>query len=89
MRRLYSTTAVQKLMVQALEYNYDIRQFMPESLGVGGIALIAPQEGWDNVIIEEKYLNEWSSGHTVRRCRKISARIQKLIEKFEEESLNE
>lgn len=89
MRRLYSCHAIQNLIESALSGGYELKQFRPESLGYGGVALIAPHEGWDNAIIEERYLNEWSSGHTVRRCRKISKRIQKLIAEYEEDYGNE
>ena len=87
MKGLYSCSAIAGLIENATGQGYELVQFRPESLGYGGFVLIAPRPDWENVVVEEVYLNEWSSAHKVRRCRKISKKLQKLIREYEDEQL--
>ena len=54
-------------------------------VGCGDWVLIAPTERHWNYIIREIYLNEWSSAQTIRKCKKLSQKILKEIEKAEVE----
>lgn len=87
MKGLYSCSAIAGLIENAEQQGYELVQFKPESLGYGGFVLMAPRPDWENVVVEEVYLNEWSSAHKVRRCRKISKKLQKLIKEYEDEQL--
>ena len=41
-------------------------------------------EGCYTFVVKEKYLNEWSSGVTVRKYRKIPAKYEKVIQLVDE-----
>jgi len=38
------------------------------------------REGWLSIVVNEVYVNEWSSGHTVRRYRILPKKYQTMIE---------
>lgn len=84
MARLYSCMVVENLMQQAMDLDYEIIEIEEGSLGYGHMILLSNREGWDNVEIQERYLNEWSSAHAIRKFHKISKRIQKLIDNAHE-----
>ena len=63
MARTYNCETIAGLIQSAIDNGYQVCQFVPESLGYGGVALIAPpceEDGyyWPNVIIQEVYINE-------------------------------
>ena len=78
--KLYSTSAISKALDFLANHGYDIITVTEGTLGYGHIIALAPDDNHYNVEIQEKYLNEWSSGHTVRNFSKISPRIEKLLE---------
>ena len=85
MKNLYTLESINKLISDCVEnHGYTIAQIRDGSLGYGKLVLIAP-EGYWNFVIEEIYLNPWSSGHSVRKCREISKRLQAEIEAYEME----
>ena len=68
--KLYSFRAVDSLVFGKLApFGYDIH-VVPGTLADGYIC-IAPDEGKYNFVAQERYINEWSSGVSVRRCRKL------------------
>ena len=89
--KIYSCTAIQTLLELAKKNGYEKKDFADGCLGYGSFVLIAPEckiPGKINyhVVVEEVYINEWSSGHKVRNTRKISKAIQRKIDKYERES---
>lgn len=88
-RKLYASTAIDELIKQALENNYELVQLEEGTLGRGFCVLLAPDEKHYNFVIREVYINCWTSAHTVRRCRKIGAALQKQIEQAEEAEMQE
>lgn len=55
------------------------------TLGYGHFVMLAPPNTptcrWWNFEVTEVYLNEWSSGHKIRRFHKISKALQKEIDR--------
>jgi hypothetical protein len=47
-------------------------------LGLGTL-ILHDAPGKKSVLIREVYLNEWSSGHTIRKYNKLPAKYQKII----------
>ena len=88
-RKLYTFTAVDELIKQAFSNNYELVQIKEGVLGHGFCVLLAPDEKHYNFVIREVYINCWTSAHTVRKCRKISAALQKQIEQAEEAEMKE
>ncbi len=84
MKNLYTLASINKLIDDCVNnHGYTIAQIRDGSLGYGKMVLVAPAGYW-NFVIEEVYLNEWSSGHTVRKCRAISKRLQTEINTYSE-----
>lgn len=68
--KLYSYNAVDSLVFGKLApLGYDIH-VVPGALADGYIC-IAPDEGKYHVVAQERYINEWTSGVSVCRCRKL------------------
>ena len=80
MARKYSTSAVSQAIELLENRGYDIVTVQEGTLGWGHVIALSPDDKHYNVEIQEVYLNEWSSGHTIRNFDKISARIMKLLE---------
>ena len=77
---LYSYTVVEELISRLIESGYEAIQLCEGSLGCGDWVLIAPTENQYNFVIREVAINEWSSGHKIRRCSKISKKLQAEID---------
>ena len=90
MAGLFSCSSVRNLIEDACAKGYEYAPFAAESLGYGSFVLIAPEhpdpkKEYLNIVVEEVCLNEWSSGHKVWRCRKISKNLQRKIDKYARE----
>lgn len=82
MKQMYTLKSIKKLIEDCTgKHGYTIAQIRDGTLGYGKMVLLAPPGYW-NFVIEEIYLNEWSSGHTVRKCREISKRLQTEIDAY-------
>lgn len=67
-KKLYTSTAVETFISKLLDQGYDLMTIEEGSLlEYGKALLIAPDTKHYNFIIQEKYLNEWSSAYTVNR----------------------
>jgi hypothetical protein len=62
--KLYTSSSVDKLINNYLERGGDLRELSAGVLGHGKIVLTG--DGLKTAVIEEVYINEWSSGHKVR-----------------------
>lgn len=79
MTKMYSTSAVGQAIEFLANKGYEIITVEEGTLGYGHVICLAPDDDHYNVEIQERYLNEWSSGHTIRNFDKISSRIEKLL----------
>lgn len=77
--KLYGSNAIGQALEMLANHGYDIVTIEEGCLGYGHIIALAPDDNHYNVEIQEKALNEWSSGHTVRNFAKISKRIENLL----------
>ena len=55
-------------------------QMREGTLGCGDVLLYDETGKLYTFVIREVYINEWSSGHTVRKYRKIPAKYQAMVE---------
>ena len=76
----YGLKTVEDLLQRCADIGYEIIEVEEGSLGYGHMILLSPNDDYMNVEIQERYKNEWSSWHYIRKFRKVSKRIQKLIE---------
>ena len=86
----YSCSAIQNLIDRADALGYTYAPISEGTLGYGKFVLIAPEHPnpekiYMNIVVEEYYVNEWTSGHKVRRCAKLSKALQKEIQKASDE----
>ena len=79
MKKYYSYEAVDEFISEMGNRGYEAIQIDEGCLGSGSWVLVAPDEKHYNFVIREVALNEWSSGHTIRRCAKISKKLQAEI----------
>ena len=82
-RRMYTASAIENMIEAALEKGYEIITIREGVLGYGKMVFVAP-DGYYNYIVEEKYINEWSSGHIVSRRKNLSKEIISEIEQAEQ-----
>ena len=82
MKKLYTLASIDKLIDDCVnKHGYTLETCYEGVLGYGKIVLVAP-EGYWNFVITEVPLNEWSSAHSVRKCRAISKALQMEIERY-------
>lgn len=77
---LYTSTSVDKLIADYMEAGGQILQMQEGTLGCGDVLLYDEAGKLYTFVIREVYINEWSSGHTVRKYRKIPAKYQALVD---------
>lgn len=80
MSRMYTTSVIQNLIQDAIDQGYEVLTVTEGVLGYGTTVLISPKPEWYNFVIQEHYLNQWSSGHTVRRTQKFGKKLLEQIE---------
>lgn len=78
MRGLYSLKAVEQAVNELEKAGYEI--IVIDGCLIDSYVCIAPDENHWNYIFYEHYLNEWSSAYKVRRCSKISKRVERWME---------
>ena len=81
MQHVYSYSAVAAAVQQLEKDGYFVYE-VPGAL-VDGYICLAPDEKHWNVEFRETYLNEWSSGLTMRRFTNLSQRQKDIIERIE------
>lgn len=79
--KVYSYSGVCEAVSRLADDGYMVYE-VPGCL-VDGFICIAPDEKHWNFEFREVYLNEWSSGLSMRRFRELSQRQKDLIEKIE------
>ncbi len=75
--KTYTLEAVDRFIAKYIEKGGQIINIAEGSLGYGKILLIA--EGMRSSIVNEVYLNEWSSGHTVRQYISLPKKYDKFV----------
>lgn len=85
MKNLYTLESIDRLINDCVEnHGYIIQTCHDGILGYGKIVLTSPDDLHWNFIITEVPLNEWSSAHSVRKCRAISKSLQAEINAYYE-----
>lgn len=79
--KLYAPTSVCDWLSKLNDEGYDCVQLDGGGCGCGNWFCISPDdEKYYHFVIQEVYLNEWSSGQTIRRRSTISKEMQKRID---------
>ena len=74
---MYTTTQIDELISVYLDRGGEVFQIEEGTLGHGHLVLWAP--GCKFATIRERYLNPWSSAHTIRLSHKIGAKAAKIV----------
>ena len=74
MQTLYTLSACQDVINRYIEKGGEVITLEEGCLGLGVVACYG--EGLKFTIIKEVYLNEWSSGHTIRMYNKIPKKYE-------------
>lgn len=83
MQQVYDWRAVAAAVQQLEKDGYFVYE-VPGVLVDGYICLSPDEKHW-NIEFRETYINEWSSGLTMRRFTKLSQRQRDIIERIEAE----
>lgn len=86
---IYDVTGTTELINECLQAGYELKQLAEGTLGNGDCVLIAPDETHYNFVIREVYINSWTSGQTIRRCKRLSKAILAEIDAAEERIADE
>ena len=89
----WSCSAVQNLIDEATKRGWEYDPIREGTLGYGKFVLIAPEHPnqekiYMNIVVEEYYVNEWTSAHKVRRCAKLSKKLIAEIQKYADEVID-
>lgn len=78
----YDYHEVDKLINDLFELGYENCQIYEGSLGSGDWICVPPDDDHYYYIIVEKALNEWQSGHLVKRCSKLSKKNEQALNHY-------
>lgn len=78
---IYTVSSTGEFIRDMCNRGWEAIQLDEGSLGHGNLVLLAPDERHWNFVIKEVYIGPYSSGQTIRRCRKISKALQNRIDK--------
>ena len=79
---IYSYKEIDRLVDRLTRRGYDCTQTWEGILGSGNWICISPDDHHLHVIVKEVPLNEWSSGHIIRRYRKLTKAHRKELEEL-------
>lgn len=77
---VYTVSSVQKLIDEYISAGGSMFQIREGTLGCGDVLLYDESGKMFTFVIHEVALNEWSSGQTVRKYRKMPEKYRKMIE---------
>lgn len=80
MATTYTLTACENLIQKFIDNGGEIVTLEEGCLGYG--LTVCYGEGLKTAIIREVYLNEWSSGHTIRMYNKMPKKYAQMLEDY-------
>ena len=84
MATLYTLKACDDIINKYINNGGEVIELEKGTLGYG--LTVCFGEGLKTCIITEKYLNEWSSGHSIRFYNNTPKKYEQMIEKWYEEN---
>lgn len=75
---LYTSTAVDNLIAKYSDRGGEVTEVEPGTLGHG--VTILHGDGLKTAVVKEVYLNQWSSGHSVRFYNTTPAKYQAMLQ---------
>ena len=80
----YDYHEVDKAIADLAEMNYECCQIDEGSLGSGTWVCVPPDDNHYYYVFWEVGLNEWQSGHRMRRCKKLTKEHQRWLDEYRE-----
>lgn len=81
MKSVYTIESTQKLIDDYINAGGELFQMREGVLGLGDFVLYDISGKFKTYIVREVYLNEWSSGQSIRAYNKIPGKYMAMIEK--------
>lgn len=82
MKKIYTVNAIKNLIDKYINAGGEFYELEEGCLGYGVCVLISEEsKKLKQFVIKEKYLNEWSSGHTVTGYKKLPKKYEKMLER--------
>ena len=78
----YTNEAVENLFERYIERDGEITEVIEGSLGYG--TTICTAHGCKSAVIQEVFVNSWSSTHTIRMYNKLPKKYINLLNKYHE-----
>lgn len=80
-QKLYTCTAIAQFIEAYKEKSPKaiIHTIVEETLGYGTVVVHDPENKLKTAIIQERYINQWSSGHTLRLYNKCPKKYLNLL----------
>lgn len=80
MATMYTLTACENLIQKFIDNGGEVATLEEGILGLG--LTMCYGDGLKIAIIREVYLNEWSSGHTIRMYNKMPKKYEQMLEDY-------
>lgn len=77
--KIYSNKVVQDVIYNYIKKDGEVIEVIEGCLGYG--TTICLGDGLKSTIIQEVFLNSWSSGHTIRMYNKLPKKYERLLTK--------
>jgi len=77
-KNLYTSGAIQELADYYIENGGEVFEVSEGTLGWGTTVMV--REGWKSAVVQEVYVNEWSSAHKVRMYNKLPKKYQTMLD---------
>jgi len=75
--KMYTLAAAESLIQKYQKIGAEVTELREGVLGLGTV--VCHGEGLKTAIIQERYINEWSSGHTIRMYNNMPEKYAKAI----------
>ena len=77
-KNLYTSGAIQELADYYIENGGEVFEVVEGTLGWGTTVMV--REGWKSAVVQEVYVNEWSSAHKVRMYHRLPKKYQTMLD---------
>lgn len=80
-QNLYTSGAIQELAQYYIDNGGEVFELIEGTLGWGTTVMV--REGWKSAVVQEVYVNEWSSAHKVRMYNKLPKKYQTMLDEYQ------
>jgi hypothetical protein len=78
---LYTSGAIQELADYYIDNGGEVFEVVEGTLGWGTTVMV--RDGWKSAVVQEVYVNEWSSAHKVRMYIRLPNKYQTMLDEYQ------